>query len=102
MPTLINRNKRGITMSYTQDISPAIPCMVCERAHLYAEFGPDRMKHTDCIIGGNNITIIGNFGSAFDGNVFEAILCDVCLDKMVQSKRLIVKTEEHWFGDDVK
>lgn len=58
------------------------PCLVCEKAVVY--LWPE---HTN-LNGAVDVKIYGSYGSVFDTNEYIAVICDDCLDKLVQSKRV--------------
>lgn len=59
------------------------PCIICEKAVMYLWDGnPTNLN------GAVDINITGHYGSEFDTTKFEGTLCDECLDKLVQSRRL--------------
>lgn len=66
------------------------PCLICERAIAY--LWPDQtLEDGKPLTNLNNATdfrIVGSYGSSFDTNIYEAIICDDCLDKAIQSKRV--------------
>lgn len=88
-------------MAMTEQLGPSTPCILCEKGLLYSVFkAEDRCGHcghkkseelvdqrnTDCIQQGNNFRIIGGYNSAFDGSAYEAIICDDCMDKLIQRR----------------
>lgn len=77
-------------MTETQLTGPPTPCIVCEKALIYLELGVSKSKDTDVINNGNNFTIIGGYGSSFDTGVYEAVICDECLDKAIQRRQIQV------------
>lgn len=91
-------------MAMTEQLGPSTPCILCEKALLYSVIkGPDWCeccgqkksekivdhRNTDCIVNANNFRIVGNYNSAFDGSAYEAIICDDCLDKLIQRRYVI-------------
>jgi len=84
----------------TNAFGPATPCIVCEKALAYVELGPDKVKYEDCITNGTNFDIVAGFGSDFDGNHYEAVICDECLDKAIQKSQVIVRPQ--WIKDEEK
>lgn len=89
--TAIRKNK----MTITNELSPATPCLICEKALMYLELGEEKIKSTDMIHNASNFRIVCNYGSEFDTNVYEAVICDECLDKAIQRRRVVfVKTWE--------
>jgi hypothetical protein len=77
----------------TDEFGPATPCIVCEKALSYAEIGFDKVKYHDCINNGTNFFVYGGWGSDFDGNKYEAVICDDCLDKAIQKSQVLVITQ---------
>ena len=43
--------------------------------------------------------IVAGYGSNFDMNEYQAIICDDCLDKAIQRNRVMF-VKEHSFGDN--
>jgi hypothetical protein len=82
--TAIRKNK----MTFTNALSPSTPCLICEKALMYIELGENKTKDTDVINNGTNFQIVGNYGSEFDSNIYEAVICDECLDKAIQRRRV--------------
>ena len=82
--TAIRKNK----MTFTNALSPSTPCLICEKALMYIELGENKTKDTDVINNGTNFQIVGNYGSEFDSNIYEAVICDECLDKAIQRHRV--------------
>lgn len=74
----------------TQAFGPPTPCIVCEKSLAYLEFGKEKAKFEDCINNANNFSITGGYGSAFDGFIYKAIICDECLDKLIQRGKVQV------------
>ena len=73
------------------------PCIICEKAVVY-------LWREDIIEGdpptnldyAANVTIFASYGSIFDMNEYAGIICDDCIDKLVQSRRLrFVKEHGH-------
>lgn len=66
------------------------PCLICEKAVVY--LWPDQKFDDGQQITNLNdavdVRIVGNYGSRFDTNIYEAIICDDCMDKLIQSKRV--------------
>lgn len=66
------------------------PCLICEKAVIYlwpdATFddGQQITNLNDAV----DVKIVGNYGSRFDTSIYEAIICDDCMDKAIQSKRV--------------
>ena len=84
---MTNTNKK------TNAFGPPTPCIVCEKGLKYVEFGEHQSKITDCIKNANNFNILGGYGSSFDGLMYEAIICDECLDKLIQKGHLTAISE---------
>jgi hypothetical protein len=59
------------------------PCITCEKAVVY--LWKDKSTNLN---GAVNISLNGHYGSEFDNCKFSGIMCDECLDHLVQSKRL--------------
>jgi hypothetical protein len=76
------------------------PCIVCEKAVIYLwkedmiEAGP-----TSNLNGAVYMNLMGSYGSIFDMNEYQAIICDDCLDKAIQRNRVLF-VKEHSFGDN--
>jgi hypothetical protein len=80
---MTNKNKK------TNTFGPPTPCIVCEKGLKYVEFNNFlETPTTDCIENANNFNILGGYGSSFDGLMYEAIICDECLDKLIQKGHL--------------
>lgn len=76
------------------------PCIMCEKAviHLWPE---DLIKDgpTSNLDGAVYMHMIAGYGSVFDMNEYQAIICDDCLDKAIQRNRVLF-VKEHSFGDN--
>jgi hypothetical protein len=74
------------------------PCLVCEKAvmYLWKELVDLDAENLD---GGIYMTMIAGYGSQFDMNEYQAIICDDCLDKAIQRNRVLF-VKEHSFGDN--
>ena len=73
------------------------PCIVCEKAVMYLwnkEESPDSIN----LDGATHVTILAWYGSVFDMNEYDAILCDDCLDAAVQSRRVRFVQKHQPFG----
>jgi hypothetical protein len=79
-----------MTNKNTKAFGPPSPCIKCEKGLKYMEFGKEKAKFEDCIESANNFTIVGGYGSAFDGFLYKAILCDDCMDKLIQKGQVEV------------
>lgn len=77
---------------------PLTPCMICEKAvmYLWTEEQSPRATNLD---GGSNVKIMAWYGSQFDMNEYHAIICDDCLDKAIQRRRVNFVKEHSPFGD---
>lgn len=74
------------------------PCIVCEKAVMYLWYDDLPGLSAENLDGGVYINLLAGYGSVFDMNEYEAIICDDCLDKAVQRNRVVfVKT--HTFGN---
>ena len=60
-----------------------VPCIVCEKAVVYYA------KTTGTLAAATYIAIHPTYPSNFDGNLYNGIICDQCLDNAIQSKRLL-------------
>lgn len=58
------------------------PCLICEKAVVYLW-----EEHTN-LNNAVDVKIYGSYGSMFDTNEYQAIICDDCMDKLIQSKRV--------------
>lgn len=59
------------------------PCIICEKAVMYLW-----ENNATNLNGGVDITLSAHYGSEFDTSEFSGIVCDECLGRLVQSKRL--------------
>ena len=82
--TAMRKNK----MTFTNELSPPTPCLICEKALVYLEIGEEKIKETSIIHRASNFRIVCNYGSDFDTHVYEAVICDECLDKAIQRRRV--------------
>ena len=73
------------------------PCIVCEKAVMYLWDKNLTNEQTNNLDGGAYMNIMPSYGSVFDMNEYEAIICDDCLDKAIQRNR-VVFVKEHTFG----
>jgi hypothetical protein len=69
------------------------PCLICEKAVIY--LWPELEKPTN-LNSACDVYIQGDYGSNFDMNKYEAIICDECMDKVIQSKRVRFVGELQW------
>jgi len=74
------------------------PCLICEKAviYLWSEELPDLPSAN--LDGAVYMNLLAGYGSMFDMNEYEAIICDDCLDKAIQRNRMLF-IKEHTFGD---
>lgn len=79
----------------TNAFGPPTPCIICEKSLKYVEFGEHQSKVTDCIENANNFNILGGYGSNFDGFMYEAMICDNCLDRLMQKGHLVAHKHPH-------
>ena len=73
------------------------PCMVCEKAVMYL-WNKEESPESINLDGAAHVTILAWYGSVFDMNEYEAILCDDCLDKAIQRNRVLFTKEHSPFG----
>lgn len=88
-------------MPITNNKQPETPCVVCEKSFFYCVFTNqetgEKIMHTDMINNGTTFTVLGNYGSNWDGCKYEAIICDDCLDKWIQRNKVLAHI--HTEGD---
>lgn len=70
------------------------PCLICEKSMMY--LWPDK-ENASNVSHGCDITINGHYGSHFDSLEYDAFICDDCLDKAIQSKRVTFVKENPMF-----
>jgi hypothetical protein len=58
--------------------------MICEKAVIYLYKEHDATN----LASASDVTITAFDGSAFDCNQYHAVLCDECLDKAIQRRRV--------------
>jgi hypothetical protein len=60
------------------------PCIVCEKAVVRL------WDHTDAsnLNSASYLHYFGDYGSGFDENEYQAVICDDCLDNAIQSKKV--------------
>jgi len=63
--------------------SSLVPCLVCEKAVVY--YAPT----TQTLAGATYLAIRPTYPSNFDGNMYNAIICDDCLDAGIQRNRIL-------------
>ena len=77
---------------------PLTPCLICEKAVIY--LWPEELAgEATNLDGASDIRIMASYGSMFDCNEYQAIICDDCLDKAVQRKRVLFIKEHSLFGN---
>lgn len=61
------------------------PCIICEKAviYLWQDDTPATNLNSAC-----DVDISAHYGSEFDNSNYHGIICDECLSKLIQSKRL--------------
>lgn len=74
------------------------PCLICEKAviYLWQELKDIEAENLD---GAVYMVMVAGYGSVFDMNEYQAIICDDCLDKAIQRNRVLF-VKEHSFGDN--
>lgn len=75
------------------------PCLVCEKAviYLWKELVNIEAENLD---GAVYMNLLAGYGSVFDMNEYEAIICDECLDKAIQRNKVLF-VKEHTFGNSM-
>lgn len=75
------------------------PCLVCEKAviYLWKELVNIEAENLD---GAVYMNLLAGYGSMFDMNEYEAIICDECLDKAIQRNKVLF-VKEHTFGNSM-
>lgn len=75
------------------------PCLVCEKAviYLWKELVDIEAENLD---GAVYINLLAGYGSIFDMNEYQAIICDDCLDKAIQRNKVLF-VKEHTFGNSM-
>lgn len=73
------------------------PCLICEKAviYLWEELKDIEAENLD---GAVYMNLLAGYGSIFDMNEYQAIICDDCLDKAIQRNRVLF-VKEHSFGN---
>ena len=63
---------------------PKTPCIICEKAILYLwpERGSSNLNNAV------DIHISGHYGSSFDTMRYSGIICDDCLDTLIQRNKI--------------
>lgn len=65
------------------------PCLICEKAVIYLwNKTYENSRQPTNLNSASEIKIESSYGSNFDANDYSAIICDECLDKAIQSKRV--------------
>lgn len=59
------------------------PCMLCEKAIVY--YAP----LTKTLNSASYINIHSKYGSIFEGHQYTGIICDDCLDHLIQSNKVL-------------
>lgn len=73
------------------------PCIICEKAVIY--LWPEELAGDATNLDyAANVTIFASYGSIFDMNEYAGIICDDCIDRLVQSRRLRFVKEHPLFG----
>jgi len=80
-------------MATTKRIFTQAKCVGCLNELMYVEFYDQTthqaVRNTDCVKDGNTFEIIGGYGSKFDGDIFQAVICDRCLEIFNNSGSLV-------------
>lgn len=64
-------------------VADLTPCIICESSVLRAEGSTYRLKNA-C-----RFTLHAHQPSNFENNVYEGIICDSCIDKLIQSSKIL-------------
>ena len=67
---------------------PLTPCLICEKAVVYL-WDTEVAGETENLYGACDVDITGSYGSDYDTCLYRANICDECMDKAIQSKRVI-------------
>lgn len=67
---------------------PLTPCLICEKAVLYL-WDTAIAGDAENLDGACDIQIAGSYGSDYDLSLYKAIICDECMDKAIQSRRVV-------------
>lgn len=73
------------------------PCLICEKAVMYL-WENENAGTSSNLNGAADVSIIAWYGSQFDMNEYAAIICDDCLDKSIQKRRVRFIKEHPPFG----
>lgn len=76
------------------------PCLICEKAVMYLWDKNVIGMETENLDGGVYMVMIAGYGSVFDMNEYQAIICDDCLDKAIQRNRVLF-VKENPFGNNI-
>ena len=70
--------------------STLTPCLICEKAvvYLWPHLATDKDEPITNLNDAVDVQIVGSYGSSFDTGIYHAIICDDCMDKAIQSKRV--------------
>jgi len=63
---------------------PNTPCMICEKAILYLWPQHDATNLNNAV----DVSIAGYYGSDFDTMRYSGIICDHCLDTLIQRNKV--------------
>jgi len=63
------------------------PCIICEKAIIYLEVLDLIHEHP---AGASKISIRSEDQSNFDGYDYSGLICDACLDKLIQLNRVLI------------
>jgi hypothetical protein len=74
------------------------PCLICEKAVIYL-WTEEIAGSASNLDSASDIKIMASYGSVFDMNEYQAIICDECLDKAIQRNRVLFVKEHSPFGD---
>ncbi len=72
------------------------PCMICDKAVMYL-WNQEQAGDATNLDYACDVRIFAGYGSIFDSNEYAGIICDDCIDKLVQSRRLrFIKEHGHF------
>jgi len=60
-----------------------VPCLICDKAVVYYA------KTTQTLAAASYLSIRPTYPSNFDGYIYNAIICDDCLDKSIQRNKVL-------------
>lgn len=66
---------------------PLTPCLICEKAVIYL-WTQEQAGDATNLDSACDIDIMGSYGSDYDTCLYRANICDECMDKAIQSKRV--------------